>query len=360
MVVSGTGSDNEVVVKFVARGLSRGEDPGYFSRHLPGASQVWGRCRFTFDLENEDYDWLVVYHDIPEEGKWLHELPLHCPQENTILITSEPSSVTVYGTDYLRQYGMVITFQEPWVISHPNVCHRAPGLVWFYGFSSEDRSYKNYDELSAEQPEKSKLISTMCSSRTGNVTLHSKRLSFSNRLKQDLPELDIFGHGLKRVNDKAEALRPYKYHVVVENHVAPHHLTEKLPDAFLGYNLPFYHGAPNATEYFPKDSFIPIDINNYAATLDIIKSHITNNEYEERLPSIRKARQIALNEMNLFAILNKEISAKGTVNGGRGLQQGGVIRNRRTMRIKNPLVAVRSLTEKVYVKSRHRLNSFFR
>ena len=123
----------------------------------------------------------------------------------------------------------MITFQEPWVISHPNVRHRAPGLVWFYGFSSEDRSYLDYDELSAEQPEKSKLISTMCSSRTGNVTLHTKRLSFSNQLKLDLPDLDIFGHGLKRVNDKAEALRPYKYHVVVENHVAPHHLTEKLP-----------------------------------------------------------------------------------------------------------------------------------
>lgn len=358
MTVSGKGNDSEVVVKFVARGLSREVNPGYYKRLLPSASPVWGRCRFSFDLDNEEYDWLVVYHDIPELGKWVHELPLHCPPENTILITNEPSSITVYGTDYLRQYGMVITFQEPWVISHPNVRHRAPGLVWFYGFSSDDDSYRTYDELSREQPEKSRLISTMCSSRTGNVTLHTKRLSFSNQLKRDLPELDIFGHGLTRVNDKAEALRPYKYHVVVENHVAPHHLTEKLPDAFLGYNLPFYHGAPNATDYFPKDSFIPIDINDYGATLDIIKSHIANNEYEDRLPYICEAREIALNEMNLFAILDKEIRASATVPGNS--HKTGVIRNRRTMRIKNPLVAVRSLSEKAYVKTRHRLNSLLR
>jgi len=358
MTSTEVGSEKEVVVKFVARGLSREVDPGYYRRLLPEASPTWGKCRFTFDLDEQEYDWLAVYHDIPGDG-WTVELPLHCPAENTILITSEPSSITVYGTDYLRQYGTVITFQEPWVISHPNVRCRAPGLVWFYGFSGDGNPYRSYDDLVKEQPEKSKLISTMCSSRTGRVTLHTKRLKFSNRLQHDLPELDVFGHGLRPVNDKAEALQPYKYHVVVENHIAPHHLTEKLPDAFLAYNLPFYYGAPNATDYFPRESFIPIDINDYEATLDIIKSHIANNEYEDRLPYIEKAREIALNELNMFAILEKEI-----INQDKAIpkknNQPAVLRNRRTIRLKNPLVAVRSLSEKAYVKTRHRLNSLFR
>ena len=85
---------------------------------------------------------------------------------------------------------------------------------------------------------------------------------------------------------------------------------------------------------------------------------MANNEYEDRLPYIREARKIALNEMNLFAILNKEITANSAI--PTVSHQRGVIRNRRTMRIKNPLVAVRSLTEKVYVKTRHRFNSFSR
>jgi len=41
------------------------------------------------------------------------------------------------------------------------------------------------------------------------------------------------------MNDKAAALDPYQYHIAIENHVFTHHMTEKLPDAFLGYTLPF-------------------------------------------------------------------------------------------------------------------------
>ncbi|MEZ6050382.1 MAG: hypothetical protein R3C02_03185 [Planctomycetaceae bacterium] len=42
----------------------------------------------------------------------------------------------------------------------------------------------------------------------------------------------------------------YRYHVAVENHIAEHHWTEKLADAFLGATLPFYFGCPNASDYF--------------------------------------------------------------------------------------------------------------
>lgn len=85
------------------------------------------------------------------------------------------------------------------------------------------------------------------------------------------------------MNDKAEALDPCRYHIAVENHVYNHHLTKKLPDAFLGCTLPFYHGALNAADYFPKESFIPIDINDYARARVIIQSHLANNEYADRL-----------------------------------------------------------------------------
>ena len=349
---------SEVVVKFMARGLPKGEDPGQFMRLFPGSVPRWGTCRFTFDVDCHDYDWLVVYHDIPKDGKILVELPLFCPRERTILLTPEPSSITVYGTDYLKQYGTVITFQEPWVISHPNVVFQYPGLVWYYGYSVNHGTYTTYDELAAEQPEKTRLISTVCSNRTGRVTLHSKRVSFTDRLKDDFADLDIFGHGVRPMDDKAEALRPYRYHIAIENHVAPHHLTEKLPDAFLGYTLPFYHGAPNAADYFPRDSFIPIDINDYQRASDIIRSHIANNEYEDRLPQIREARRRVLDEMNMFSIVDRQISRNGFQDAI--FRDGSVLRNRSTMRIKNPAAGVRSLLEKGYVKLWHRLAAAFR
>lgn len=336
------------------RGLERGDSIEGFLRQFPGSFPQWGNCLFDFDVDCREYDWLVVYHDLPPGDGFFCEEKLCCPREKTILITGEPSTITVFGSDYLRQFGFILTFQEPWAVRHPQVIFHHPGLIWHYGLPFGEGRFITWDQLSATPPpRKTKILSTVCSQRTGKTTLHSTRVDFTWRLKDDLPELDIYGHGVNPMNDKAEALDPYRYHIAVENHVYDHHLTEKLPDAFLGYTLPFFHGAPNASDYFPKESFIPIDINDYQRSRDIIRSHLANNEYEDRLPYIIEARRRVLEEQNIFAILDSTISAKDHSIAGRTM--GRVIRNRPTMRIKNPLAGLRSLTEKAVVKAYHRL-----
>jgi len=341
-------------VKFMHRGLGRGRSADYFLRQFPGNRPQWEECAFDFDLDCREYDWLVVYHDLPPGPTLFTEERLACPRERTLLITGEPSTITVFGRDYLRQYGTILTFQEPWAMRHPNVVFHHPGLMWHYGMPFDRKGYITWDRMaSTPPPAKTRTISTVCSERTGNVTLHSTRVAFTWRLKDELPELEIFGHGVRPMNDKAEALDPYMFHIAVENHVYRHHLTEKLPDAFLGYTLPFYHGAPNAADYFPKDSFIPIDINDYRRSRDIIRHHLANNEYRDRLPHIIEARRRVLQEQNLFAIVTRTICAQeGRIT---ATTPGKVIRNRSTMRLKNPLAGLRSLIEKAMTKTYHRL-----
>lgn len=347
-------SEPKIRVKFMHRGLRRGHSFDGFIRQFPGNYPQWGNCLFDFDVDCRDYDWLVVYHDLPRGEKLFTEEKLLCARERTMLVTGEPSTITVFGTDYLRQFGCILTFQEKWAMRHPNVIFHHPGLIWHYGLPFGKGEFISWDTMASTQPpQKSKTISTVCSQRTGNITLHSTRVGFTWRLKEDLPELDIFGHGVNPMNDKAEALDPYRFHIAVENHVYDHHLTEKLPDAFLGYTLPFYHGAPNASDYFPRESFIPIDINDYHRSLEIIKSHLANNEYEDRLPFIIEARRRVLEEQNLFAIISSKIvdQEKKISN----LTVGKVIRNRSTMRLKNPLAGIRSLGEKLLTKTYHRI-----
>lgn len=346
----------DLTVKFMHRGLRRGHSIEGFLRQFPGSFPQWGRCRFVFDVDCREYDWLVVYHDLPKDDGFFTEEILACPKERTLLITGEPSTITVFGRDYLRQFGTILTFQEPWVMRHPNVVFHHPGLIWHYGLPFGEGKFITWDQMNeAQPPEKTSMISTVCSQRTGKNTLHSSRVDFTAHLKEDLPELDIFGHGVNPMNDKAEALDPYQFHIAVENHVYNHHLTEKLPDAFLGYTLPFYHGAPNAADYFPKESFIPIDINDYPRTLEIIRSHLANNEYQDRLPYIVEARRRVLEEQNLFGIMSSTIVDQEE--GITTTTSGGVIRNRSTMRLKNPLAGLRSLTEKAVIKSFHRLTA---
>ncbi len=344
----------QIKVKFMHRGLKRGHSIEGFLRQFPGSKPQWDNCLFDFDLDCKDYDWLVVYHDLPRSDSFFTEEKLCCPREKTLLITGEPSTITVFGRDYFRQFGCVLTFQEPWAVKHPNVVFHHPGLIWHYGLPFGGGDFITWEQMAnTPPPVKDKLISTVCSQRTGNITLHSTRVDFTWHLKDELDELEIYGHGVKPMKDKAEALDSYQFHIAVENHVYDHHLTEKLPDAFLGYTLPFYHGAPNAAEYFPKESFIPININNYERSRDIIKSHLANNEYEDRLPYIIEARKRVLEEQNLFGIINSTIKAQEPQIKTR--TSGKVIRNRSTMRIKNPLAGLRSLTEKAYTKSYHRL-----
>lgn len=338
------------------RGMERGHSAEGLLRQFPGNVPHWDNCIFDFDVDARDYDWLVVYHDLPPEKGRFTEEKLACPKERTILITGEPSTITIFGTDYLRQFGSILTFQEPWVMRHPNVTFHHPGLLWYYGLPFGDGPFITWDQMKATAPPlKSKGISTVASQRTGTVTLHTARVDFTWRLKEDIPELDIFGHGVNPMNDKAEAVDPYQFHIAVENHVYKHHLTEKLPDAFLGYTLPFYHGAPNASDYFPKESFIPIDINDYPRTRDIIQSHLLNNEYEDRLPYIIEARRRVLEEQNLFAIINKTISERDKEISTTTMDR--CIRNRSTMRLKNPLAGIRNIAEKTLINTYHRLTA---
>lgn len=349
---------SQTIVKFMARGLVPGVKHDRWTRQLPGNTSVWGNCRFIFDPEAKEYDWLAVYHDLSRRPWRLSEERLRCPSENTVLVTAEPSSITVYGTDYLRQFGMVITSQEPWAISHPYPVFTQPGLIWFYGFPFSGGSIRTYDDMKSMLPwPKDKTISTVCSERQGKLTLHYKRYEFTQKLKELLPELDIFGHGVNPMSDKVVAVDPYQFHIAIENHVYPHHLTEKMPDSFLGYAIPFYHGCPNAGDYFPPESFIPIDICDFAKTVDIIRSTLANNEYQDRLPYIIEARRRVLDEFNLFAVLNKEINQNH--NKSLSCRNNGVIMNRQTIRIKKPLAGLRSLAEKALFKTRHKMGWHF-
>lgn len=324
--------------------ISNAARPTEWLRYFHAGDTVWGNCRFTFDRDAREYDWLVVYDDVPPTGggdKYQAFEELACPREQTLLVTTEPSSIKCYGRDFTAQFGHVLTSQEPWALPHPSRVYSQPALRWFYGVGS--RHVRNLDELVAHPPtDKTRLISAASSSKRQRHTLHNKRYRFVEFLKTRMPELDVFGHGIRAMDDKAEALDTYRYHIAIENHIAPHHWTEKLSDAFLGMTLPFYCGAPNAADYFPEQSFIPIDIDDHEGSFAAIRSAIQSNEYERRLPHIRLARDLVLNRYNLISVLANLVETLPHAR-RRAL---GEIYSRHALRRKHPAAAIALLFEK--------------
>jgi hypothetical protein len=322
----------------------------YFLHQLPLGNPEWGNCRFSFDPDDGDYDWLVVYEDLRTTGKdgtRREQEMLACARRHTMFTTSEPSSIKHYGNTYASQFGCVLTSQERWALPHPDRIFSQAGLVWMYGVG-EGREV-SFDHMVAHPPaEKAHDLSMVFSPKRMRHTLHHRRFTFMQELMRLLPEMHVYGRGARPLDDKAEALDAYRYHVAVENYIGPHHWTEKLADSFLGMTLPFYAGCPNAVDYFPAESFIPIDMKDPAGAARIIRQAILDHEYEKRLPAIIEARRRVLFEYNLFAVLAREIEKRHV--SASLISNGEVIYSRHAVRKKSLLHGLRD----IYGKARSR------
>ena len=326
----------DIRVKLLHRS-SKADEESLYKIQSPGNEAKWGSCSFTFNPLEKNYDWLVIIDDISRIIPHGTE-HLSCPKENTILVTTEPTSITRYGRAFAKQFHYLITNQDENVLPHPNAIRSQTGNVWFYG--------RDYDEIvSVTHSTKTKKISTVCSNKQQGHTLHKLRYEFTKIMEERIPELERFGRGFKWIETKADALDDYEFHVAIENHYAPHVWTEKLADAFLGYTVPIYHGCPNVYDYFPKESVIQIDIHDVEGSIAKIKEIIaTKGEYERRLAAVTEARRRVIEEYNLLAMINKIVEAS---NEQKSEVSDYKIYNRKIMRIKHIPDLIRFLSWKV-------------
>ncbi len=106
---------------------------------------------------------------------------------------------------------------------------------------------------------------------------------------------------------------------------------------FLAGSLPFYMGCPNAGDYFPKESFIALDIYKPEEAIATIKAAMAAGEYEKRLPAILEARRLVFEKYNLFAVIADAIKAGAKGSGA------AEIHSRRIVKTQNPLSTARFL-----------------
>ena len=311
-------------IKFLAK-VAPDQDQNLWLSLFHGRNPVIGKCQFHFDLDFQNYDWLVVYEGLPPlagQKKINRREKLSCPQENTLLVTTEPSSIRIDGPHFLKQFGHILTAKNPKFVKHPNQIFQTPPLRWFYGrpFSEGDTNYTDLDTFfSTNNIQKNHDISTVCSNKRMQHTMHSQRYECIMELKKRMgPELNLFGRGINPISNKSEAMDDYRYHIAIENHIEAHHWTEKISDCFLAFCLPFYFGPPNIGDYFPKEAIIPIDIFDIDGAEAIIKSAIESDQYTKRLPAIKEARKRVLTEYNMMNVIANIVENKHQARGTLG------------------------------------------
>ena len=263
---------------------------------IPSSTVGGGSYEFAYDPACEDYDWLVVFDELPVDCE-----VLRCPRERTILCTWEPVSIKSYSRAYTRQFGHLLTNRPPEAENHPHY-HLGRGyFLWFV---------HDVPNLGAAV-DKPNVISAVCSSKRMRHTRHRDRFELVKTLATEIRGLDWYGKGVKPLDRKEDALVPYKYHVAIENHIAPHHWSEKFADAILCECLPFYAGDPALTEIFPAESFIPIPIDDPAEAVRIVREAIANGEYEKRREAILEAKRLVLTKYNFWHQVIEVVESSG-------------------------------------------------
>jgi len=336
-----THPSNDIIrIKFVSK-TKPDEIDALWRPLLPSGSDRIGNCVFTFEADAADYDFLVAYEDLPPlagSKKIERRETLACAPINTLLLTTEPSSIRIDGPHYLRQFGHVWTAKHPNLVRHPRQIRETPPLRFFYGRNMAGGAHLDIPE---QPPRKTLDLSAMSSTKAMAHTVHAQRLTFMLALKERLGEdLQLFGRGLRPVDDKAEAMTPYRYHVAVENHVESGHFTEKLTDCFVAGCLPFYFGDPAYDAIFPKDAVIPIDIFDLDGAIKIMREAIASDQFRKRQQALRDARSITLDHYNTL----KAVAAKVEALYESGAARGGAVMGRHAFRRAHPFKALSDAT----------------
>jgi len=273
------------------------------SQFLGNRENILDNCRFYV---NDDYveevDYWFVIDDLqrPKES-------VKVPQQNIFFLTAEHIfDVGFYDTPskvlFLNQFYNVFSSYN---IFKDNAHYTFPFLGWMINanhgasiFSDTTRDInwlKKYDNF-----EKSKLISVFCSSKIVTPS-HLLRYKFVKKLKNYFgDQIDWYGNGINSIPQKWDGIAPYKYHVVLENQSRHNILSEKLYDSYLGLSFPFYWGAPNISEFFHPDSFVPIEILDWKGAIDTIEKNISSDRWLRSKELLIENKERVLTNYNPF------------------------------------------------------------
>lgn len=256
-----------------------------------------------FDIrENsrEDLDWdcVAVSQNV------IGEVDFKCRAGNVFYFCGEPPLMEPCPRAFTNQFDIVVA-------PHPKVRHQH--LLLSHGYLNWSFFYTNkakmqmldYSQLAALEPEKTKFVSLVISNKT-LMPGHNKRLAVAERLKKDYVGLiDIYGRGINPIENKADALIPYRFHICMENSFIPDYWTEKFSDPILAQSVPIYAGCTNIEKYFGNEGYFTFDINDYDSLRRILDHILEDPEkaYKQKKDALEILRHRLMEEQNIIPFL---------------------------------------------------------
>jgi hypothetical protein len=191
------------------------------------------------------------------------------------------------------------------------IIQHIPCVPWFYGieFSTSSgilhkplRTKLELGQIISMSPSsKSRLLSMIVSGKSGTQG-HQWRKYIADAFKSYFGSfIDIFGFGHNPMPDKANALDPYAFSIVIENDDSPYYITEKITDCLIGWSIPIYSGSGLVDKFLgcsiPR---IPFGCSAEVA-ISLVCFYLKSGGID--MTSLAKARQCAILQTNIFESL---------------------------------------------------------
>jgi hypothetical protein len=278
--------------------------------------------RAADDVENPEF--LAFYGDVAVP------FATRVPRERRIIVISEPPAIVRYRPGFLAQFGTAVTpFDLPGFSG--NLVRSQPAIPWFYGCTfgkgREPAWRYTFEELEAlTPPPKINAISAVLSKKN-QAPLHVARVTCAEELVRRFPEnIRLFGSGFDPIDDKAEAIDPYRFHLALENTRDPYYWSEKIADAYLGWAMPVYEGCTGIANSFPEASFARIDVHDIPAAVRTVGALLEAGEKAVPMPALIEARARLLHEHALPAVLRRAAEPLLGEVSTRTASQSGILR----------------------------------
>ena len=272
-----------------------------WARQMPGTVAQWGQSHYRFGTGNgAGCDWLVVF------ASWEGDsLQTEVPWERRIFVAGEPESFHRYQARFLNQFGTVLTTQRS--TRHAHAIFTQVGINWFagveFGAGGSYTARLRFEDFLASPPTKTRLCSVVTSGKA-MTSGHRQRLAFVERLQREFAgQIDFYGRDSRPLADKDAALASYRFHIAIENSVAPDYWTEKFADPVLRHCFPIYCGCPNMAEYFDPASYAAFSLARPDEAVARIRQLLASPLDATRQQALDVARQRLLYRHNIFALL---------------------------------------------------------
>ena len=140
-----------------------------------------------------------------------------------------------------------------------------------------------------------------------SIIASNKNFTDGHKLRHEAAKLlDVqhrFGRAYKSIDNKIEALRDYRFSIVIENSKSEGYFSEKLIDCLITCTIPIYWGSKSATQIFNKDGIITFE--TISELKEILESINFEEHYEKAKDAVisnaKKSRRFASVDENFIS-----------------------------------------------------------